>query len=88
MSEIKKPRHLSDIQMRLRLFNATHGMEYNLIQKNRMTSKHLWEIDIARDPMIVKDFNFHDVDVQAQVRKVNRYIAFINGCQRRFRGRV
>jgi len=59
------------------------GMEYNKIQYGYRVSKHLFDIDIARTSMVVKDRNLY-VNVQEEALYINSERGLVDRRRGRF----
>jgi len=84
-----------NITIRLRRFfsNPADGIQYNNISHNRAVSKHVWDVDIASNPRLIKDVSkvhktsFLYVNVVSEAEKVNGQNISINGSNSLVNGR-
>lgn len=69
---------------RLRRFfdNPTKGIEYNQFSDNTGVSRRIYDVDIARNPRVVKDskgpHGYLFIDVQEDADKVNGEQSLVN----------
>lgn len=72
----------SILRRRLRGFfhNPTDGIEYNKFSDNQKTSRHIYDVDVARNPRIVKDskYGYIFANVQELADKANSENTLIN----------
>jgi hypothetical protein len=53
------------------------GIEYNEINASYIVSSHVWKIDIARTPQVIKTLQDH-VNVHGQAWVANKYNSMVN----------
>ena len=67
--------------------DPSDGISYNTINENRQISKKIWDVDIARSPVVVKEIHSH-VNVHNVARKANSHRSMVDYRQSKFRGRT